>query len=99
MINHVVLFKFKAYSPAEKQEKLNHLKTALLGLKGKIEQLQQIEVGLNYELNSKSYDLCLLSHFENETDLDIYRVHPEHLKVLELVKEYTDLRAAVDYKF
>ncbi|WP_372774182.1 Dabb family protein [Mangrovibacterium sp.] len=99
MINHVVLFKLKAYPAAEKQEKLNHLKRALLDLKGKIGQLKYIEVGTNFELDSKSYDLCLLSHFENEADLDIYRVHPEHLKVLELVKEYTDLRAAVDYKF
>lgn len=99
MVNHVVLFKFKAYPAHEKQEKLNLLKTALLNLKNKIAELTYAEVGTNYELDAKSYDLCLISHFESIADLDVYRVHPEHLKVLELVKELTSERAAVDFHF
>ena len=99
MLNHVVLFKFKAYPSDEKQEKLNQLKTALLGLKEKIAELKYIEVGTNYELDAKSFDLCLITHFENEADLKTYAVHPEHLKVVELVKEFTENRAAVDFEF
>jgi hypothetical protein len=99
MINHVVLFKFKAYPAEEKQEKLNQLKAALLGLKEKISELKHIEAGTNYELESKSYDLCLITHFETVADLKAYAVHPEHLKVVKLVKEFTELRAAVDYEF
>lgn len=99
MVNHVVLFKFKAYPAEEKQAKLNQLKTALLELKNKIAELKYIEVGNNYELDSKSFDLCLITHFETIADLDVYRVHPEHLKVVELVKEYTSDRAAVDFHF
>lgn len=99
MINHVVLFKFKAFPADEKQAKLDQLKTALLGLKGKIAELKHIEVGNNYELDAKSYDLCLISHFDSVADLKVYAVHPEHLKVLELVKEFTELRAAVDFEF
>ena len=99
MVNHVVLFKFKAYPSVEKQEKLNQLKEALLGLRNKIEELKYMELGTNYALDSPSYDLCLISHFETLADLDVYRVHPEHLKVLELVTEFTELRAAVDYIF
>ncbi len=99
MLNHVVLFKLKDYPKAEKQEVLNKIKTALEGLRGKIKECKYLEVGTNYELQSKSYDLCLISHFENEADLDVYRVHPEHLKVLELIKESTEARAAVDFEF
>jgi len=99
MINHVVLFKFKAFPAEEKQAKLDQLKTALLGLNGKIAELKHIEVGTNYELEAKSYDLCLITHFESMDDLKVYAVHPEHLKVVELVKEFTELRAAVDYEF
>jgi len=99
MLNHVVLFKFKAYPSDEKQEKLNQLKAALLGLKEKIAELKYIEVGTNYELDAKSFDLCLITHFENTADLKTYAVHPEHLKVLELVKEFTENRAAVDFEF
>lgn len=100
MINHVVLFKLKDYeSPAAKQEIVESIEEALLGLADKIEELKYIEVGVNYELDSKSYDICLLSHFESIIDLDKYRVHPEHLKVAELVGKHAVERAAVDYEF
>lgn len=99
MVNHVVLFKFKAFPAEEKQAKLDQLKTALLELKNKIAELKYIEVGTNYELDSKSFDLCLITHFESMADLQVYAVHPEHLKVVSLVKEYTCDRAAVDFHF
>jgi len=54
---------------------------------------------VNYETDSKSFDLALISHFESLEDLDAYRVHPEHLKVVERIKETTVDRAAVDYFF
>lgn len=99
MINHVVLFKLKGYPEAEKVAVLRKIKEALESLKDKIEQIKYLEVGLNYELNAKSYDVCLISHFESLADLDVYRVHPEHLKVVELVQETTVERAAVDFEF
>ena len=99
MINHVVLFKLKDYPETEKAKIINELKTLLEGLKQKISEVKYIEVGTHYELHSKSYDIALLSHFENLEDLDKYRVHPEHLKVVERIKETTEERAAVDYHF
>ncbi|MBN1986615.1 MAG: Dabb family protein [Prolixibacteraceae bacterium] len=99
MINHVVLFKLNSYSKQEKQAVIAELKAALEGLKEKIEELKYIEVGVNYELDAKSYDLVLISHFESLEDLDRYRVHPEHLKVVERIGETTSARAAVDYEF
>ncbi len=99
MINHVVLFKLKGYPEAEKEAVLCKIKEALESLKDKIEQVKHLEVGLNYELNAKSYDVCLISHFESVADLDVYRVHPEHMKVVELVQETTVERAAVDFEF
>jgi hypothetical protein len=71
----------------------------LLALKGKISELKYIEVGENYELDAKSYDIALISHFESIEDLDVYRVHPEHQKVVAYVGEVTDARAAVDFQF
>ena len=99
MINHVVLFKLKDYSQDEKSRIIAEMKSLLEGLNGKIEELKYIEVGVNYELNSKSYDLVLISHFENIEDLDKYRVHPEHQKVLARFAELRLERAAVDYEF
>ena len=99
MINHVVLFKLKDYPAEEKKKVLAELKSLLEGLKDKISEVQLIEIGLNYEVNAKSYDICLLSHFETVEDLDKYRVHPEHLKVVARIAETTVSRAAVDYEF
>lgn len=99
MINHVVLFKLKEFPAEEKQEVVAKLKAMLLALKGKINELKYIEVGENYELESKSFDVALISHFESVEDLDVYRVHPEHLKVIAYVGEVTDARAAVDFQF
>jgi hypothetical protein len=99
MINHVVLFKLKEYPEDEKKLVREKIKAALEALKDKILELKHLEVGLNYQLNSKSYDICLITHFESIADLDIYRVHPGHLAVFDLIKETTVERAAVDFRF
>jgi hypothetical protein len=100
MINHVVLFKLKKYdSESEKQNTISSIEDALLGLSGKIKELKHIEVGVNYELAAKSYDICLISHFETVADLDVYRVHPEHVKVADLIGQHAVERAAVDFEF
>ena len=99
MINHVVLFKLREFPEEEKIQVIAELKGMLLALKDKISEVKYIEVGENYELDAKSYDLALLSHFESLEDLDKYRVHPEHLKVVERIGQTTVARAAVDFNF
>jgi hypothetical protein len=99
MINHVVLFKLKEYSETEKPQIIAEMKSLLEGLKGKIDELKYIEVGVNYELNAKSFDVALISHFETLEDLDKYRVHQEHKKVLARFAELRLERAAVDFEF
>ncbi|MDA3881635.1 MAG: Dabb family protein [Prolixibacteraceae bacterium] len=100
MINHVVLFKLKEFeTPALKQEALNQFESKLLALKKYIPELKHIEVGKHYLLDSPSYDLSLITHFENLNDLDIYRVHPEHKKVIDFAAQVVADRAAVDYEF
>jgi hypothetical protein len=99
MINHVVLFKLKPYPSQEKTEILREVKGLLEGLREKIEELQYIEVGINYETESKSYDLALISHFRSVEELDRYRVHHEHVKVASRMNEVVESRAAVDFEF
>ena len=76
MINHVVLFKLKDYPAEEKKNVLAEFKEMLLALKGKINELKHIEVGENYELDSKNYDLALISHFEidNGNELSYFMI-------------------------
>jgi len=100
MINHVVLFKLKEFnSENEKSEAREKFVNALLGLKDKINVLKHIEVGSHYALNSPSYDVALITHFESLQALEEYKIHPDHVKVVELVKEIVSDRAAVDFEF
>lgn len=100
MINHVVCFKLKEFSAnQEKVAAINELKEGLLGLKDKIAELKYIEVGINHELAAKSFDICLITHFESIADLGVYAVHPDHLEVGTIVRKYVIDRAAVDFEF
>ena len=100
MINHVVLFKLKEFENEDlKAVVRNKIKKALLVLKDKISEIKYMQVGENYELNAASYDIGLITHFESLDDLEAYRIHPEHLKVIELIKANTIEKAAVDFEF
>ena len=100
MINHVVLFKLKEYdSESEKQNVISTIEDALLGLLGKIGELKYIEVGINYELASKSHDICLITHFETVEQLEAHHIHPEHLEVVKLIGQHAVGRAVVDFEF
>lgn len=100
MINHVVLFKLKKYdSESEKQSVISEIEETLLSLSGKIEELKHIEVGVNYDLNAQSHDICLITHFDSLDHLEVYRVHPEHVKVARFIGQHAVERAAVDFEF
>ena len=99
MINHVVLLKLNEYPEEEKKKVIAELKSLLEALKDKIEVLKFIQVGVNYQLKSRSFDIALITHFDNLEDLDTYRDHPEHIKVVEKIAVWASSRAAVDFEF
>ena len=96
MIRHIVFFKVKEEN---KQANIDKLKIALRELKGKISEIKSIDVGVNFNAKSNAFDIALITDFQNIEDLDKYRVHPEHQKVVELIKEITEKSAVVDYEF
>ena len=93
MIKHIVLWKLK-----EKGESASRLKAALEGLKGKVPQIQELEVGINFNPADTASDISLYTAFQTQQDLDEYQKHPEHLKVVELVRQLTTERRVSDYE-
>jgi hypothetical protein len=89
------MFKFK---PEERDANIIKTKAMLEALVDTIDPLVSMEVGINFVPSERAYDLSLYSTFEDEAGLDIYRVHPEHLKVVEFIKEVTLSSKVVDYK-
>jgi len=100
MVRHVVMIKLKEIPAAfERQNAINQIKAGLDALPNKIEEIKSYEVGVNINPNPLAYEIVLISEFENFNDLNIYREHPEHVKVLELIDKYKDNSVFNDYIF
>jgi hypothetical protein len=85
------------YNGQTKQEIAEDLKMQLLNLKSKISEIQSIEVGINSINHEKNHDVILISEFHTFDDLKKYSTHPEHIKVVDFVKNISTGRAAVDF--
>ena len=95
MLRHIVMIKF---SDRKTLESVSYEVGKMLEeLPGKIESLLAMEVGLNINTKASAFDLVLTADFENENGLDAYRVHPEHVKVLDYLKETMEKATVVDY--
>lgn len=94
MIVHIVMFKFK---DENKSSNIQEVLKRLNALTQLIPTLKSMEVGVNFTLSERAFDLSLYSTFETKEDLDAYAVHPEHLKVVELIKSVTLESKVVDY--
>lgn len=95
MIKHIVMIKLKDAS--DKSIKAGELKRMLVDLVDKVDELAEMEVGINFNEKSE-YDMVLVSGFETKEDLENYRSHPEHVKVLDYLKKVMEKTAVVDYE-
>lgn len=95
MIKHVVFFKLKDGSP----ESVERTAAILRGLKGKVEQLVDLEIGKDIIRSERSYDIALIATLASLEDLEGYQVHPEHKKVIEHINEVKESSIAVDFEF
>lgn len=93
MITHVVMFKLENRAP----EKVAETKAILLAMQGQIPQLRYLEVGMDELHSERSYELVLISRFDSWEDLNAYRVHPVHQKVLAHINAVAAATVAVDY--
>ena len=99
MVRHIVMFKLKEFaSPAEKQAKLDGIKTRLEALIDKIDVLRKIEVKFNCN-PEESWDLILITELDSLADVSTYANHPEHVAVAKgIIGPVKADRACVDYE-
>lgn len=95
MLRHIVMMNFSDRESLE----ITSSKTKLMleELETSIESLLNMEVGLNFSTRPTAFDLVLIADFDNEDGLNIYRDHPEHIKVLNYLKTVIEKTAVVDY--
>ncbi len=80
--------------PEVTAEQKLEMKLRLMALNGKIPQLLNIEVGIDYDNGTMS----LISEFASAEDLATYQSHPDHLSVVDFVKPLVAGRAVCDYE-
>ena len=95
MIKHIVMWDLKDENKLENAKKL---KASLENLKEEINEIKEIEVGININNSDASMDVVLYSVFNTLEDLDIYQNHPKHLKVKEFVKNISTNRKVIDFE-
>lgn len=94
MIKHIVLFKLKDIS-VDGVKKANK---TLLSMKGKIMELKKIEVGIDITRSDRSYDIVLITRFENIQDLKAYQMNPLHMEVADYMVSVAESIVVVDYE-
>lgn len=93
MIKHIVCFKLKEGTDVEKTKEI------LLSMKGKVPQIKDIEVGVDFLHSERSYDIILQVTLENEAALNDYQNDEYHCTVVK--KHMHAVRTgsiAVDYE-
>ena len=94
MIKHVVMFKLKDRNKKNIDKIVNALKT----LEGNIDVLRSTEIGVNFTESERSYDIVLLTEFDNRNALNAYGPHPNHIPVVEIVRSLCSGSVVVDYE-
>jgi hypothetical protein len=98
MVKHVVMWKLKERAEGEGREaNALKIKEALAELFKKVPGVRSWDVGIDFGRTDASFDVVLVSEFDNEAALAAYQKHPEHVKVAEFIGRLRDVRAIVDY--
>jgi len=95
MVVHIVMFQFKKES---KEANLIQAKQMLEKLMGTVPTLRSMDVGLNFSQEARAMDLSIITTFEDKAGLEAYAVHPEHLKVVDFIKQVVEYAKVVDYE-
>ena len=95
MISHVVLMKF--HSDVADSE-IDDLERLLNALPETIIEIQSYEFGRDVVHSERSYDFALVSLFANIPALNRYQNHPDHLKVLEMLKKMCQSIITADFE-
>jgi len=93
MVTHVVLFKMKDRSG----DTARRAREILVGMKGRIPGLLDVEVGLDYLRSERSFDVALITRHESREALDAYQVHPVHETVKAFMAQVRETSVSVDF--
>lgn len=100
MIKHVVMWKLKdAAEGNDKMQNRQVIKEKLEGLKQKIQQIESLEVGFNFNPADAAYDVVLITTHLSKANLTAYAEHPSHKEVAGFIGSVVEDRKVVDFEY
>lgn len=94
MFHHVVFFKLKERTRANAEK----IRDALESLRGRVEQLRHLEIGIDELHTERSWDVALITRFDSRADMDAYQVHPVHKAAVAIINEVRESSCVVDWE-
>lgn len=97
MVEHIVLFQWKAEATAEQ---IAAAVEGLRGLKDQIPNILDLSVGENFTDRAQGFTHGLVVRFPNKAALEVYGPHPAHQHVVQtFINPIRENVLALDYAF
>jgi hypothetical protein len=94
MFTHIVLFKVKEPT----KENLEFLEKTFLAMNENINELKQLEVGIDVIRSDRSYDIAIITRFDTKEDYLAYDVNQFHVeKVKKVIGPYIESSKTIDF--
>lgn len=97
MIRHIVMWRVRGETIAERHAAARTVQNAFEGLRGRIPGLRTLEVGIDVSGADYACDVVLVSDFDSADALAAYATHPEHQRVRQELGDLRIARHQVDY--
>ena len=99
MIKHLVMWKLLDFAEGKnKKENALQMKQWLGELKTTIPEIQNLEIGINFNNSDDAFDIVLYSEFKDKASLEIYQNHPAHIRFKEKIQNIRSDKKVVDYE-
>ncbi len=96
MVKHIVLFKLKNPTVTECEK----AKEVLLSMRGKVPEISDIQVGVDFLHSERSYDVALEVTVKDRAALDAYQCDPYHVGAVKPhMHAVRSSSVAIDYEF
>jgi hypothetical protein len=95
MVKHIVMWNVRGRDRTDALDQARRLRELLANLADRIPSVHLLEVGIQED---EAPRIVLYSEFAGWDALEKYRIHPDHLAVIPVLREVTEKVGFVDYE-
>lgn len=97
MIRHIVMWRVRGDSTADRNSERLRVKRAFEALRGHIPGMSHLEIGVDESAVDFACDVVLVADFDSRESLQAYANHPAHMRVRTELEGVRTHRHQVDY--